>query len=49
MYNFDVIEVYVYVIQFNSKFFVQGEVEKFVKEFVQGGCFMYIWEILLFF
>lgn len=46
MYNPDVTEVHVYVTQPNSKSPVQGEVEKFVKEFAQGGCPTYTREIL---
>lgn len=46
MYNPDVTEVHIYVTQSNSKSPVQGEVEKFVKEFAQGGCPTYTREIL---
>lgn len=46
MYNPDVTEVHIYVTQPNSKSPVQGEVEKFVKEFAQGGCPTYTREIL---
>nr|XP_022317995.1 uncharacterized protein LOC111121142 [Crassostrea virginica] len=46
MFNPDVTEVHIYVTQPNSKSPVQGEVEKFVKEFAQGGCPSYTREIL---
>ncbi|XP_048764413.1 uncharacterized protein LOC125672258 isoform X1 [Ostrea edulis] len=46
MYNPDVSEVHVYVTKANSKSPVQGEVEKYVKEFAQSGCPSYTREIL---
>ncbi|XP_062571748.1 uncharacterized protein LOC134233763 [Saccostrea cucullata] len=46
MYNPNVTEVHIHVTQSNSKSPVQSEVEKFVKEFAQGGCPTYTREIL---